>query len=56
MRKNYSTPEIRSEKLAVGVYGDYSDNDDGNQGGGPMGNFIGMFNPFFGLCCGGGGG
>jgi hypothetical protein len=47
-----STPEVRNEKLAVGVYGDYGD--DGGDGGGPLGNFVGMFNPLFGLCCGGG--
>ena len=52
MRKSYNTPELRSEKLVVGVYGDYGD--DGDDGGGVLGNFVGFFNPLFGLCCGGG--
>ena len=54
MRKSYSTPEVRSEKLAVGVYGDYGDG--GGDDGGVLGHFVGIFNPLFGLCCGGGGG
>jgi len=51
MRKGYEKPELRTEDLAVGVYGSYGDD---NDNGGPMGHFIGFFNPLFGLCCGGG--
>jgi hypothetical protein len=55
MRKRYEKPELNCESLACGVYGSYGgDDDDG--GGGCLGNFIGFFNPLFGLCCGGGGG
>lgn len=55
MRKSYSTPEVRSEKLEVGAYGCYS-GDDSDTGGGLWGSIIGILNPLFGLCCGGGGG
>jgi len=52
MRKDYSKPELKSEVIEVGVYGDYGG--DGGQGGGPWGSFIGIFNPLMGMCCGGG--
>ena len=45
MKKLYKKPEIRSEILKVGVYGDYT------SGGGVLGSFIGIFNPLFGACC-----
>ena len=46
MRKVYKTPEIRTEIIEVGVFGDYSTDDQSD-------NFYGYFNPFFGLCCAG---
>ena len=45
LKKLYKKPEIRSEILKVGVYGDYT------SGGGVLGSFIGIFNPLFGACC-----
>jgi hypothetical protein len=45
LKKLYKKPEIRSEILKVGVYGDYT------SGGGALGSFVGAFNPMFGLCC-----
>ncbi len=38
-KEKYNKPEIRSEELEIGVYGQY--------GGGP----IQQLQPFFGLCC-----
>ncbi len=49
MRKAYVKPSIRTEIIEVGVFGDYD-------GGGSDDNFFGFWNPFFGICCGGGGG
>lgn len=48
MRKTYRSPELRSEKLDVGVFGSYGSSD---SGGGAWGSIIGIFNPLFGLCC-----
>ena len=39
-KEKYEKPEIRTEKVEIGVYGDYG-------GGGP----IQSMQPFFGLCC-----
>jgi len=56
MRKEYSSPEMRVEALKVGVYGCYGNDNNDSGGGGVLGNWPGFWNPFFGLCCGGGGG
>jgi hypothetical protein len=44
MRKIYRSPELRSEKLDVGVFGCY------NSTGGSF-NPIGILWPMFGFCC-----
>jgi hypothetical protein len=51
MRKDYCKPTMRSEKLAVGVFGSYG----GSESGGGQCSPIGWFWPLFGICCGGGG-
>ncbi len=47
MRKEYTAPKVRTETIAVGVFGDYDGSDCEE-------NFHGFWNPFLGLCCGGG--
>jgi hypothetical protein len=49
MRKEYSSPEIRTETVEVGVYGCYA----GSNNDGPWAPIIGIWNPLFTLCCGG---
>lgn len=47
-KKPYKAPEVRSERIAIGVFGDYgTPGDDGSNHTGPL-NF---FNPLFRLCC-----
>jgi len=48
MRKSYCKPEVRAERLSVGVFGNY-----GCDYEGILNPFIGIFNPLFKLCCGG---
>ena len=43
-KEGYNKPEIRSEAIEIGAYGNYN--------GGP----IQALQPFFGICCGGGAG
>lgn len=45
-KKVYQAPQIRSEVIKVGVFGDYGNTDDG-------GDFspVAFLNPFFRLCC-----
>jgi hypothetical protein len=48
MRKSYCKPEVRAERLSIGVFGSY-----GCDYEGILNPFIGIFNPLFRLCCGG---
>ncbi len=52
-KKGYLRPEIRTENLTVGVYGNYgSDNGDGGcDGGGGGWSPVHIFNPLFHWCC-----
>jgi hypothetical protein len=49
-KKSYIRPEIRTENITVGVYGDYAaaGGGDGDDGGW---NPIHIFNPLFHWCC-----
>ena len=54
MKKGYLRPEIRTENITVGVYGDYGSEGGGGNGGGQQGggwNPIHIFNPLFHWCC-----
>jgi hypothetical protein len=53
IKKVYLRPEIRTENIAVGVYGDYGDQNGGGGGdeGGGCWNPIHIFNPLFHWCC-----
>ncbi len=42
MKKAYKTPQLKTEKVEIGVFGQY--------GGGSVGP-IAVLNPLFGLCC-----
>lgn len=53
MRKEYCKPAVRSEKLTVGVFGNYGGSE---SGGGCRWSPVGFLWPLFGICCGGGGG
>ena len=46
-RKSYIRPEIRTEEVSVGIYGDYGDSANGDDGWQP----IRFFNPLFHWCC-----
>jgi hypothetical protein len=50
MKKTYSTPQIRTEFIEVGVFGNYGCGD-GDDGGGYDWNPVQFFNPFFYFCC-----
>jgi len=45
MKKKYSTPQLKTEKVEIGVFGRYGDT------GGILGTFAGVWNPLFKLCC-----
>lgn len=45
MKKVYSAPQLKTEKVQIGVFGKYG------QSGGVLGTFVGVFNPLFRLCC-----
>lgn len=47
MKKVYKAPQLKTEKIEIGVFGRYG------SGEGALAPFIGWFNPLFGLCCGG---
>ncbi len=49
MKKVYKSPTLKTETIAIGVFGAYG-SDSGDGAWAPV---IGWFNPFFGLCCGG---
>jgi hypothetical protein len=53
MRKEYCKPEVRTEKLAVGVFGSYNGggNDEGGNGGGSNWSPVNFLNPLFQICC-----
>ena len=58
MKKGYLRPEIRTENITVGVYGDYGSESGGGNGGGNGGGQQGggwspihIFNPLFHWCC-----
>ncbi len=47
-KKQYKAPEVRSEQIAIGVFGDYgTTDDDGSNPCSPL-NF---WNPLFRICC-----
>jgi hypothetical protein len=51
-KKTYCKPDIRTENITVGVYGDYGSADEGGGGGGgPTWQPIHIFNPLFHWCC-----
>ncbi len=55
-KKGYLRPEIRTENIVVGVYGNYGAGDDGGQSGGNGGGGghwspVNIFNPLFHWCC-----
>lgn len=49
-KKSYSKPDIRTESLQVGVYGDYGADSGGGDDGGCW-NPIHILNPLFHWCC-----
>jgi hypothetical protein len=51
-KKQYKTPEVRSERVAIGVFGCYGDEGNGGgHGGGNNNGPLNFFNPFFRFCC-----
>lgn len=44
MKKVYKAPQLKTEKVEIGVFGSYGE-------GGVLGTFVGIFNPLFKLCC-----
>jgi hypothetical protein len=52
-KKSYIRPEIRTENITVGVYGEYGVDGGGAGGGGGDGGWtpIHIFNPLFHWCC-----
>ncbi len=45
MKKTYNAPQLKTEKLEIGVFGDYTGESHHNW------NPIGILHPLFGLCC-----
>jgi len=52
MKKCYSKPQLKTERLEIGVFGCYSSTGIISKGG-SWGIVLGFFNPMWGLCCGG---
>lgn len=46
----YKAPQVRSEKVDLGLFGNYSTNDDGGCGGGSQ-TPLQFWNPLFHWCC-----
>ena len=45
MKKVYRAPRLTTEKVQIGVFGQYGSS------GGILGTMVGIWNPLFGLCC-----
>ena len=50
-KKSYTKPDIRTENLTVGVYGDYGASSGGGGDDDCQWNPIRIFNPLFHWCC-----
>lgn len=49
MKKQYNTPHLKTERVEIGVFGQYCSL---ISEGGKLGAFFAFFNPLFRLCCG----
>jgi hypothetical protein len=50
-KKQYQAPEVRSEQVAIGVFGCYGGQGGGGGGGNHNNGPLNFFNPLFHFCC-----